>query len=359
MALCRKQLEDFAELPVLEDMFSGAVPCVKIGDFQKLMVGTTISEFACLERWRLHFALEDNNMEIVEAVLDRMGRLLECWTELQKHGALSGGWGIHGFYFRQIRDVLASSMPRDELLLRIKESLCKMEAENKAALDGLAFCKAVFYNQEFQERDALFWAGEPSPAIYPLFYFLRTLEGGHWERLTWRRRLQIGVGRLLFPQFWFLEANEKRIVFGALEKDALKIPKYSCGSIMVAMYYELWDYPLYCYRFYLAMDRAFQCMIDVLLEHRRTGAYPSSLPSPLEDPFTGEALKYRVGECWTFDYDDDTPPHKVQAIQIWSCGANKRDDDGISFSLPGDGQRKIYRRDDKRIMLPLKQGEHW
>ena len=146
-------------------------------------------------------------------------------------------------------------------------------------------------------------------------------------------------------------------MFGALEKDSLVVPQYSCGSIMVSMYYELWDNPLYCYRRVLAYSRALQCMIDVLLEQRRTGAYPASLPLPLEDPFTGEALKYHVGDCWTFDYDNQTS-HKVQAIQVWSCGTNKRDDDGISFSLPGDIQRKIYRRDDMRIMLPLKQGEH-
>ena len=355
LALCRKQLEDFAELPVLEDMFNGAVPCVKIGDFNELQVGETIYEFVHLEQWRLHFALENKNMELVDAVLNRMGRMLECWTELQKHGVLNSGWRIHGVYFRQIRDILASSLPGDELLLRIKESLRDMEAEYKAVLEGVSFCKAVFYNQEFEERDGLFWAGEPRPAIYPLFYFLRTLEGGHWERPVWRRWLQISLGRLLFPQFWFLEANEKRIVFSALEKDSLEIPRYNCGSIMVSMYYELWNYPLYAYRRFLALGRALQCIIDVLLEHRRTGAYPASLPSPLEDPFTGEALKYRVGECWTFDIDDDTPPHKVQAIQIWSCGVNKRDDDGVSFSLRGDGRQ---RRDDIRIMLPLKQGEH-
>ena len=165
LALCRKQLEEFAELPVLEEMFSGAVPCVKIGDFKELKVWKSIHEFVCLEQWRLHFALEDKNMELVEYVLDRMGRLLECWTELHKHGALNAGWWINEVHFRQIRDILASSMPSDEVLKRIKGNLRDAEAEYRAALEGQSFYRAVFYNQEFQSYDAEFWGGEPVPGI--------------------------------------------------------------------------------------------------------------------------------------------------------------------------------------------------
>ncbi len=356
LACYRKQLADFAELPVLEEMFSGAIPFVSMADFESLEVADTIVKFARLEQWRLHFALKDKEMENVEAILGRLDKLLACWTEMQKHGFLIGGWALQRLYCRQVEYIINSSLPTDELLHRMKRNLQEKEAEYRSALDGISFSSAVFFNNEFQSCDESFWAGEPTPAIYLLFFFLRTLDCFHWEKPSWRRRLQIIVGRCLFPQFWFLEANEMRIVFSFLGMDSLEIPDDCSGSIMVAMYHEFLSNPSYGYRLALTNCRVLQCMIDAVLEYRRTGEYPESLPSVPEDPFTGEPLKYRVGDCWVFDYDN-RKASKVQAIQIWSCGWNKRDDDGANFRLPDDWQRKIDSRDDIRILLPLKQRE--
>ena len=58
-----------------------------------------------------------------------------------------------------------------------------------------------------------------------------------------------------------------------------------------------------------------------------------------------------------FDYDKQKAV-PIQAIQVWSVGPNKTDDDGVNFDLPGDAQRTAYsRRDDIRILLPLKQSK--
>lgn len=356
LACYRKQLEDFVDLPVLEAMFSGAVPCTQMEDFVNYDVVMTMADFADLEQWRLHFALADKKMDVVEVVLGRMTNLLEYWTEMQKHGFLEISWSMQKRYFRQVEAVLESSLATDELLCRLKMNLQKSEAEYSAVLDGMTFSKAVFYNHQLQAHDGAYWAGEAVPRIYPLFYFLRTLDGNIKEKPAWQRRLQINVGRFLFPQFWFLASNEKRIVFKSLGMDPQEIPEYSCGSIMVAMYYELWEWPSYDFHRVLAKSRALQCMIDAVLEYRQTGEYPVSLASPLQDPFTGSPLKYRVGECWVYDYDKQEAS-KIQAVQIWSCGPNQQDDDGVGFQLPDDAQQKIYSRDDICTMLPLRPEE--
>jgi hypothetical protein len=99
-----------------------------------------------------------------------------------------------------------------------------------------------------------------------------------------------------------------------------------------------------------------RCVIDAVLEQRRTGEYPASLPSIPEDPFTGNPLKYRVGNCLQFDYEKQRP-FPMQAIQVWSCGYNKKDDDGVFFDLPEDEKRKNYCRDDIRVLIPINQSK--
>ena len=47
----------------------------------------------------------------------------------------------------------------------------------------------------------------------------------------------------------------------------------------------------------------------------------------------------------------------MQAIQVWSCGNNKKDDDGVFFDLPEDEKRKNYRRDDIRVLIPINQSK--
>ena len=92
-----------------------------------------------------------------------------------------------------------------------------------------------------------------------------------------------------------------------------------------------------------------------MLEFRQTGAFPAALSNALQDPFTGEPLKYHVGECWAYD-NDKQAVFTLQAVQVWSLGSNRRNDDGLGFDLPDDEQRQIYGRDDIRILLPLAGG---
>ena len=65
-------------------------------------------------------------------------------------------------------------------------------------------------------------------------------------------------------------------------------------------------------------------------------------------------MKYRVGDCLEYDYEKQEPL-TIQAIQVWSLGVNQTDDDGLNFDIPGDVQRKIGRRDDIRILIPIQK----
>jgi hypothetical protein len=47
----------------------------------------------------------------------------------------------------------------------------------------------------------------------------------------------------------------------------------------------------------------------------------------------------------------------MQAIQVWSCGYNKKDDDGVFFKLQEDEKCKNYCRDDIRVLIPIEQSK--
>ena len=238
----------------------------------------------------------------------------------------------------------------------LKGLLEKRELANREALHGIVYSISIRFNEQF-EMDDDFLAGEALPVIYPVFHLIHSVNGGYWEKPIWSRRVAINAGRLLLPHFFWFSANDQRIVFKVLREFPDTMPAYNCGSLLIAMdfHYDWLQYAYFGYRKVLVRNRALRCAIDAVLEHRRTGAYPASMPSAAEDPYTGKPLKYRVGECWDFDYDKQkTVP--IQAVQIWSLGPNKTDDDGVFFSLPGDPQNK-NRRDDIRVLLPLKQGE--
>ena len=121
-------------------------------------------------------------------------------------------------------------------------------------------------------------------------------------------------------------------------------------------HYDWLDQTVYGYQGILARNRALRCAIEAMLVYRRTGEYPATLASMPEDPCTGKPMKYRVGDCLKYDYEK-REGLTIQAIQVWSLGFNQTDDDGLNFNIPGDVQRKINRRDDIRILIPIDQSK--
>ncbi len=350
-AFYRKQLEESAELPALEEMLTGTIPLVTKDDFKGLEVSNTLYVLFELQEWRLFFALEDKNMDAIEATLDRMEKLLDCLGECQKHGFDCYVVAREVSYVRHVVDIVASSLPSEEQLLRLKGRLHGREAGYKPVLEGQTYERAIFFNHEFEFHDVFLSWGVPAPAIYPMFPLMRTLDEAFQERPTWTRRMKINAGRLLLPHVWWAYVNEKRIVFRTLNMDATEIPDDGIGSLSIKMFPEWW-WPADNYHRLLATCRATQCAIDAMLEFRQTGAFPAALSNALQDPFTGEPLKYHVGECWAYD-NDKQAVFTLQAVQVWSLGSNRRNDDGLGFDLPDDEQRQIYGRDDIRILLPL------
>ncbi len=350
----RKQLADFTDLPELERMFSAPLPLLLHKDFIRLRVGDAIRDVYSFEQWRLNIALADKDMDTVMAVLGRIVNILECQTQISKYALGTGSWSFDRWCLTFIENLVASPLPTDEQLAKVKELLEKREPAYKEIQEGMAYYCAIAFNNQFKNNADDFLAGEPRPAAYSLFPLLCSVNRGYWDITTSSQWLHIYVGRFLLPQFFWFSANDQRIIFKALASFPDDLPEWNCGSLLIRMEfnYDWLDWTYYGYHMALALNRALRCAIDAVLEFRRTGAYPSSLSSPLDDPFTGEPLKYRVGECWTYDHDTQKAS-KIQALQVWSLGVNKRDDDGIRFTLPGDGQRKIYHRDDLRILIPL------
>ena len=351
----RRQLADFTELPELEKMFNGPVPQLLRNDFKKLEVGDAMRKVFKCELWRLHFALADKDMETVMAILHRMDNMLECLRQMVKHGCFSDS-SFERDYIATIFDVIASWLPTDGQLLAIKEMLQKREEAYRDVRDGIAYTIIRYFNYEFQEYDDDFLAGESLPIIYQLLYLIRSVDGSYWAKQTCSNQLKINAGRLLAPHVWWLAANEQRIVFKTLKSFPEKVPELNCGSFMFVMdfHYDWLDHTVYGYQGILARNRALRCAIEAVLVYRRTGEYPATLASMPEDPFTGKPMKYRVGDCLKYDYEK-REGLTIQAIQVWSLGFNQTDDDGLNFNIPGDVQRKINRRDDIRILIPIDQ----
>ena len=240
----------------------------------------------------------------------------------------------------------------------LKEMLHKREEAYRDVRDGTAYSIIRYFNYEFQEYDDNFLAGESLPIIYQLLYLIRSVDGSYWAKQTWSNQLKINTGRLLAPHVWWLAANEQRIVFKALKSFPEKVPELNCGSFMFVMdfHYDWLDHTVYGYQGVLARNRALRCAIDALLVYRGTGVYPATLASMPDDPCTGKPMKYRVGDCLKYDYEKQERL-TIQAIQVWSLGFNQTDDDGLNFNIPGDVQRKINRRDDIRILIPIDQSK--
>ncbi len=354
LSICRAQLESFTDFTELERMFDAPPPLLSHEDYLRLDVHEAMLNVFSGEMWRLNFALADKDMDSIMEVFRRISNLLECQSQMAEYSFAreSAGWLFDRFLVNFLERLLSSQLPTDEQLDEIKDLLEKREPACKSALQGGAYNIAIRFNDHL-EMDFEDLRGEELPLIFPLFPLLNAVDACYWEKPTWSRRMAIHAGRFLLPQFFWFSANDKRIVFKVLTHFPSTVPEGYCGSLFLAMDFHL-DWMVNTYYYYqksLAQNRALRCAIDAVLEYRQTHAYPASLPSPLEDPLTGGPLKYRVGECWEFDYDNQQA-YKVQAIQIWSLGPNKTDDEGVHFPIPGDEWPN--RRDDIRVLIPLR-----
>ena len=107
--------------------------------------------------------------------------------------------------------------------------------------------------------------------------------------------------------------------------------------------------------------RAMQALIMAEQHRRRHGDWPEQLENLPEDPFTGEPLRYHCGDCVlrvnvaTWDEESsrwkvDAQQRTVPAVQVWSVGPDKIDDNGLQAPTQPDGRRP----DDIRAILRLK-----
>ena len=355
----RKQLADFTELPELEKMFDGTVPQLLRKDFIWFKVGDAIHVIFRMEMWRLYFALADKDMDMVMSVLHRMDNILECVRQMEKHNFFNGNWSYDSRWLYVMNEIIASRLPTDEQLFIMKEMLEKREAAYKDIMDGDVYFLVLRFAEEFQPVDSVFHLeGESLPTSYSLYRLIGIVDGSYWEVKSWIRKLQIITGHIFIPHLWWFSANEQRTIFKMMKHYPDIVPEWHSGSMVLAMdlHYDWVCNMAFFYKRNLVINRALRCVIDAVLEQRRTGEYPASLPSIPDDPFTGNPLKYRVGNCLQFDYEKQRP-FPMQAIQVWSCGYNKKDDDGVFFDLPEDEKRKNYCRDDIRVLIPIEQSK--
>jgi hypothetical protein len=109
--------------------------------------------------------------------------------------------------------------------------------------------------------------------------------------------------------------------------------------------------------------RAMQALITAEQHRRRHGDWPEQLENLPEDPFTGEPLRYRHGDCvlrvniakWdevARHWRIETQQRSAAAVQVWSVGPDKINDNGLRSTEPTDGRHPDDIRAILRLQLP-------
>ena len=355
----RRRLMKIPDLEVLEEMFDAPVPqCLYKNLWNDIEAKDTMRIVFQFERWRLFFALEDKDAEGAMARCRCLFNILLCFMELGKRGANCGFRSYNRYYLKSLEEIASSRLLSDAQLGDLLDGLQKLDDAYMDVRKGMVYGMAIRYKNEFHLHDGSFWGGEAPPVIYQLFCQFDVVESGHWERRSPLRQLQQWLCRIAIPQFWWRAANEKRIVAKMLMDEDLDWAHLNRKGSVIALIDFNWDAWSWSskdvYRREQARKRAVVGAIEVLRAYGKAGEYPEVLPATVEDPFTGETMKYRVGECLQHEYYPITTITEIQAIQVWSVGPNKTDDDGLDFDLAGDYRNdKYHRRDDIRCLIPI------
>ena len=138
--------------------------------------------------------------------------------------------------------------------------------------------------------------------------------------------------RFFFPQAWWLALRDATAFADSARISRFGEWPFSQSVCFNAMRMTGHFFGVYRNRL-IAATRILRGLITAELQRRRTGQIPDALHDLPLDPFSNQPLKYRKGPCQIqrFRYQGQKlvkETQTVNALQIWSIGADLENDDG-------------------------------
>ena len=349
MQQVRQRFQDIeTNLTQQEQMFSGSIPpptlSYKRGHLLTLLLSHLgpFRDFNRRSRWRVRLALEDGD---VNAALAASERQTNANNALLRETTLIGAqvWrACTEIWLDSLEMLLESQALSDEQLNALTPRLKATEKQVPAMHERAIYSEAVM-NLDFFEMFAI------------------TTETGNEDfdnSARWRDF------RYFVPQLWWYAALDKANVARTfMVSDFSEMPDRSDIGRPLLLSNMLLPSNAAGKKFHglTARLRAMQALITAEQHRRRHGDWPEKLENLPEDPFTGEPLRYHCGDCVlrvnvaTWDEESscwsvDAQQRTVSAVQVWSVGSDKLDDNGLQAPTQPDG----HRPDDIRAILRLK-----
>jgi hypothetical protein len=292
-----------------------------------------------LERWQLEFALQNKDVPEIKRVLRRLDIITAASS---REATLIGGlvWiACENIRLDGLERLLESNLLSDADWRNISAELEKTESQVPVIHERALYSEAIF-DLDFFEM---------------------------YKRPKIARNVTVPVQsfRWIFPQLWWQFALDKAALmknFNVTDfthmRDMPKSPFFMCNMLLPALQNA-------GYKFYAltARIRSMRTLIAADEIRRTRGSFPETLENLPLDPFSGKPLQYRKGDvrrevlhCAQSPDDGNRIFEErliitAPAVQVWSVGANKLDDDGFSGKQTGnDG----HRPDDVRAMIRQK-----
>ena len=339
LAVWRKRLDDDREQREMEKLFESELPGFEREFLQGNLAGILmpelqpIREFAFFEAWRIRFAAADRDPAAALAALHRTARGRDHLARQPFLIAMLVMIAVEDIRLDALESLLNSGVLTDSMLRAEKEDLARFRKQI-----GKIHFRSI-YGEAAMIMDVcdLFTYGSRNRKVmFPAFYRFRWLFPAGWYVAT-RSRDVLAVS--------YKVSDFTSIVYN---KRQLTTDHYLAGMFLPAL--DLAGKKIHRLTArYLAMET----LIGIELEKRRTGKYPEKLENPPLDPF-GQPLLYRHGKMPYIRYRWDSkmnmlgPGKKVMvdAVAVWSRGANRKDDHGLS-NWKEDGKPT----DDARAMI--------
>ena len=316
---------------------------------------SNVRELARQGLLRIVYALEDGEFDVASTSLERMDAYREyLWKDHTSYTFLTG-IAVESYRLKAMEKILASGLPPDEWLTAQAARLVEVERQAELLEEHYLFGESVI------DLNIFHWlAHYAGNDVYPC------LAGLHFCSL-----------RFFFPQGWWLAANDLKGMTKTLRvRHFSELPTSRTGYYGVDMLLPALSKGTVKKQSLIASCRVLRGLIQAELQKRRTGVYPDSPTDLPVDPFTNQPLKYRKGKCgvtryyakwvpdeiedgaegveaskngqWTLEGKTET----VNAVQIWSIGADGIDDGGLDI-VKREGSDVLQHADDIRFIIQM------
>ncbi len=332
MELINRELASNSVINGLEKLFASEIPMPTLEDSRQYRIEEICHDLFYCELWKLRAAIEEKNIESALIRCEMLEKLLSLFTSINKTCRFGTPHDYEIDYIQMLEILISSGMGDEAWLQGLAQKLDGREEEYRQILAGQAYLFAVGLKDYFKDLDEGYGFETPKP-------------------------LKLSSCRFLFPQAWWMMANDKRMTaVAAKTKDFSNWPEEHGFLFYVTLQSDYFYGIHFWHRQFLARSRCFRCLVAAELVRCSTGQYPERLDDIPEDPYTGKELLYRKGKFKqtefvlkiinkekeydfpknsTLDYIGDNAIEvrkttiDVTGIQAWSLGQNQQDDEGL------------------------------